>query len=83
MWLLGVQERELDGDEPEPAVPAGLAELSGPQQAFAEFLRLDNDLLTAAAEASAPLVVKAPSDAALKRWVKASLLDRLARARLD
>ncbi|MEV6636800.1 hypothetical protein AB0M54_39305 [Actinoplanes sp. NPDC051470] len=71
VWLLGVQERELGDDEPEPAVPAGLAELSGPQQAFAEFLRLDHDLLTAAAEASAPLVVKAPSDAALKHWVKA------------
>jgi hypothetical protein len=71
VWLLGVQEQELGDDELEPAVPAGLGELSGPQQAFVEFMRLDRDLLAAVAEASAPLVVKAPSDAALKRWVKA------------
>ncbi|MFG1606010.1 hypothetical protein [Actinoplanes sp. NPDC049265] len=64
-------QRIADFDEPESAVPAGLAELPGPQQAFAEFLRLDRDLLAVAAAASAPLVVKAPSDAALKRWVKA------------
>lgn len=70
-WLLVVQDRELDEDELEPPVPAGLGELSGPQRALAEFLRLDPDLLTAAAEASESLTVTAPSAAVLGRWVTA------------
>jgi hypothetical protein len=49
-WLLVVQSRELDENEVEPPVPAGLGKLSGPQRAFAEFLRLDVDLLAAAAD---------------------------------
>jgi hypothetical protein len=69
-WLLVVQGRELDEDELEPPVPAGLRELSGAQRALADFLRLDPDLLAAAAEASEPLTVTVPSAAALGRWVK-------------
>ncbi|MEU4694916.1 hypothetical protein [Actinoplanes sp. NPDC023714] len=70
-WLLCVQNRELDDDEPEPPVPAGLATLSGPLRALADFLRLDPDLLNAAAAASQPLTEKEPSAAALRLWVKA------------
>lgn len=70
-WLLVVQERALADDEPEPPVPPGLGELSGPQTALADFLRLDPDLLAAAAEASEPLTTVAPSAAALRRWVQA------------
>lgn len=69
-WLLCVQGRELADDEPEPSVPAGLGDLSGPLRALVDFLRLDKDLLAAAAEASPPLAVKVPSAAALARWVK-------------
>jgi hypothetical protein len=69
-WLLCVQGRELDDGEVEPPVPPGLGDLSGPQQALADFLRLDPDLLAVAAEASPALVTKAPSAAALGRWVK-------------
>lgn len=69
-WLLCVQNRDLDGDEPEPPVPPGLTELPGSLQSFVDFLRLDSDLLAAAAEASRPLTVTAPSAAALERWVK-------------
>jgi hypothetical protein len=69
-WLLCVQGRELDDDEVEPAVPPGLGKLSGPLRSLADFLRLDQDLLAAAAEASRSLVEKAPSAAALKRWAK-------------
>ena len=68
-WLLCVQNRELDDDVPEPPVPAGLAKLSGPLQALADFLRLDPDLLDAGAAASRPLVEKNPSAAQLRRWV--------------
>lgn len=70
MWLLVVQDRELDEDEVEPSVPPGLDSLSGAQRALADFLRLDSDLLAAAATASEPLIVKAPSTATLRRWVK-------------
>ncbi|BEL09328.1 hypothetical protein Q0Z83_075190 [Actinoplanes sichuanensis] len=68
-WLLCVQNRELDDDVPEPPVPAGLAKLSGPLQALADFLRLDPDLLDAAAAVSRPLAEKKPSAAELRRWV--------------
>ena len=69
-WLLCVQNRELDDDEPEPPVPAGLANLSGPLQSLVDFLRLDPDLLDAAAVASRPLADKKPSAAEfLRRWV--------------
>nr|WP_296071654.1 hypothetical protein [uncultured Actinoplanes sp.] len=69
-WLLCVQNRELDDDEPEPPIPAGLAKLSGPLRALADFLRLDPDLLDAAAAPSRPLTEVAPSAADLRRWVK-------------
>jgi hypothetical protein len=68
-WLLCAQNQELDDDEVEPPVPAGLAKLSGPLQALADFLRLDPDLLDAAAAASRPLAEKKPSAAELRRWV--------------
>jgi hypothetical protein len=70
MWLLVVQDRELDEDEAEPSARPGLDSLSGAQQALADFLRLDPDLLATAATASEPLIVKTPSTATLKRWVK-------------
>lgn len=69
-WLLCVQNRELNGEEPKPSVPAGLAKLSGPLRALADFLRLDPDLLDAAATASRPLNEKEPSAVDLRRWVK-------------
>ncbi|MEU4645255.1 hypothetical protein [Micromonospora sp. NPDC023814] len=70
-WLLCVQNRELADGEPEPPVPPGLGELSGPQHALVDFLRLDPELLTVAAETSTPLKETVPSTAALSRWVKA------------
>jgi hypothetical protein len=42
-------------------VPAGLGELSGPLHSLADFLRLDRDLLAAAAEASRAPAMKATS----------------------
>jgi hypothetical protein len=69
-WLLCVQNHEIDEDELEPPVPPGLATLSGPLQSLADFLRLDEELLATAAEASAPLTAKTPTAAALTKWVK-------------
>ncbi|OIV38120.1 hypothetical protein BIV57_07295 [Mangrovactinospora gilvigrisea] len=62
-WLAayGAWERDEDafdyateGDE-EPPVPVGLGQLTAPQRALADFLRLDESLLAAAAQASPPL----------------------------
>ncbi len=49
-WLLAVQAGEVSSRTREPPVPRDLAAESGPQAALAEFLRLDRDLLAAAAE---------------------------------
>ncbi|HET7519065.1 MAG TPA: hypothetical protein VFN05_15535, partial [Actinomycetes bacterium] len=49
-WLLAVQDGEVDAAASEPPVPRGLATGSAPLTALAEFLRLDQDLLAAAAE---------------------------------
>ncbi len=59
-WLAGIGVWERDEDVfdeefdgvPEPPLPAGLSDLTGPQRALADFLRLDRDLLAVAADAS-------------------------------
>jgi hypothetical protein len=52
-WLLAVQDGEVDEATQEPPVPRGLATGSAPLTALADFLRLDQDLLAAAAESEA------------------------------
>jgi hypothetical protein len=55
-WLLAVQQMYDEGEDiVEPPVPPGLKSLSGPQQALAEFLGIDPDLIAIAAENSADL----------------------------
>jgi len=89
-WLLSVDAGMLDQAELEPPVPAGLRELSGPLGAVVEFLRLDEDLLSAAAEASAPLTSIDPSAGDVRCWVarlpardKEDLLVRLVSGDVD
>ncbi len=89
-WLLSVDAGVLDEAELEPPVPAGLRDLSGPLRAVIEFLRLDDDLLSAAAEASAPLTLIASSTSDVRRWVarlpvpeKEDMLVRLLSGDLD
>ena len=61
-WLAayGIWERDEDAfddedeEELEPPVPTGLTALTAPQRALASFLRLDDDLLAVAAQASPP-----------------------------
>jgi hypothetical protein len=50
-WLLAVQADELDPDTVEPPVPHGLDGPSASLAALTDFLRVDPDLLAAAAEA--------------------------------
>lgn len=68
-WLLSAQSGELDEDEVEPPVPAGLRSLSASLSSLADFLRLDPDLLAVAATASKPLQVADLSEAVVARWV--------------
>ena len=49
-WLLAAQAGELDPDTPEPRVPQGLDAPSASLAALTSFLRVDSDLLAAAAE---------------------------------
>jgi hypothetical protein len=67
-WLLALQAGEVDEDATEPPLPPDLSNLTAAQQAMVDFLRIDRDLLTAAAAAS-----PAPTNdsAAARRWVHA------------
>lgn len=77
-WLAGwgTWERDEDAfdydeeDEVEPPVPAGLAALTAPQRALAEFLRLDAQLLTIAAKASPPLPTPKDGPGKLASWIE-------------
>jgi hypothetical protein len=68
-WLLCVQAGDVRDDETEPPVPAGLGELSASLEAFAEFLRIDRDLLDAAAAASPVLGAVEPQPPQLREWI--------------
>jgi hypothetical protein len=83
-WLAGAyyleDEYERDpayDDAVEPPVPAGLAHLTAAQRALADFLRVDQDLLKVAAEASEKIVTGTAADgdrdrdrdAAMESWI--------------
>jgi len=69
-WLVAAQDGELEDDEPEPPVPPGLGTLSSALKAFADFLRLDPDLVQVAAQHS-PLMAAGPDEGALPGWIAA------------
>ena len=54
-WLLALQSDEMDDDDAEPPVPAGLGNLSASLQAVVDFFEIDEDLIAVAA-ASSPSV---------------------------
>jgi hypothetical protein len=78
-WLsaCGMWERDEDAfeygdedeDELEPPVPPGLAALSAPQRALADFLRVDSELLAVAAEASPALPAVKDDTSELAGWI--------------
>ncbi len=73
-WLLCAQNEEFGEDEQEPAVPAGLGELSAPLHSLIEFLGINEDLVEVAASASAPLNAS-PDREELAAWIQ-SLLEK-------
>jgi hypothetical protein len=54
-WLLAIQSDEVDDEDTEPPVPAGLGNLSAALQAVVDFFEIDEDLIAVAA-ASSPSV---------------------------
>jgi hypothetical protein len=69
-WLLSAQQGELDEEEVEPPVPEGLGELSGSLVSFADFLRIDQDLLHAASQTSLPLHLARPNQEDVLAYVR-------------
>jgi hypothetical protein len=67
-WLLAVSADDSDEEAEEPPVPAGLAELTAAQHAMVEFLRIDADLVAAAASGSSAVT---EDGAPFRRWVAA------------
>jgi hypothetical protein len=69
-WLLCVQQGELEDDDAEPPLPPNLGKLTAPLKALADFLRLDPDLIAAAAERSSEQGAM-PSLVKIGRWIAA------------
>jgi hypothetical protein len=70
-WLLCAQQGELNDEEEEPAVPEGLGELSSSLVSFVDFLRIDPDLLHAAAQISLPFHLSRPTREDVLSWIGA------------
>jgi hypothetical protein len=66
-WLMGIQWDHVEDEDTEPAVPAGLKDLSGALQAIVDFLKIDEDLIAVAAEAS-PALTEEPTSG-LADWI--------------
>ena len=66
-WLLAVQSDDVDDEDTEPPVPAGLGDLSASLEAIVDFLEIEKDLIAVAAEASLPL--EEPGNDGLADWV--------------
>jgi hypothetical protein len=83
-WLLALQSDEVDDEDTEPPVPAGLANLSAALQAIADFFEIDEDLI-AEATASSPSVPSIQEPGGMTKWIaslpeqeKGALLVRVA-----
>jgi len=68
-WLLSVQSDDVADDEIEPPVSPGLADLDGPLQEVAAFLRVDENLLAVAALDSPDLAGAQQADVELATWI--------------
>jgi hypothetical protein len=76
-WLRAVTAEETDPDDLEPLALRGLNNLTAAQQALAEFLEVDIDLLAGVGSGSQTNQADAADDAALDAW-----LDKLPKAEI-
>lgn len=70
-WAAGA-EWECEHDEPGPPVPPGLGKLTRGQDALAQFLRVDFDLLAVAAEGATGAPPEEPTDEEYAAWLRAA-----------
>ena len=68
-WLAGATAGDVEDDQLEPPVPAGLKQLTAAQLALATFLAVDLDLLMAAAMGSADAAVDVTAPEDLETWL--------------
>jgi len=68
-WLFCAQMDEIEDDEEEPPVPANLGNLNVSLESFADFMRLDKDLIQVAAENSIAEQKSVQNDQKLKIWI--------------
>lgn len=68
-WLFCAQMDEIEVDEEEPPVPANLGNLNASLDSFADFMRLDKDLIQVAAENSIAEQKPVQHDQKLKIWI--------------
>ncbi|MFQ5472992.1 MAG: hypothetical protein ACE5FA_08935, partial [Dehalococcoidia bacterium] len=69
-WLSGIETGSLSDNATEPPVPAGLKDLSAPLGALADFLQIDTELISVAAEPSGQRAASDPPAGALKKWIR-------------
>jgi len=68
-WLFCAQMDEIEDDEKEPPVPANLGNLNASLESFADFMRLDKDLIHVAAENSIAEQKLVQNGQKLKIWI--------------
>ena len=69
-WLAAVSNGEVDDEATEPPPPPGLSRLTAAQRSLAEFLEVDEDLLTAAGLSDQQAIKPdSKSDAKLDVWI--------------
>jgi hypothetical protein len=68
-WLGAIESGEIDDDELEPPVPAGLGTLNASLDRLADFLRISRDLIAAAAEASPGEQASGLSQEEFGKWI--------------
>ncbi len=69
-WLLGAQMDDVEGDATEPPVPPGLEELTAPLKSLADFLRIDKNLIEAAAQSSPGRMEASIMEGDLRGWIQ-------------
>ena len=76
-WLAVVAGEMIDDDEMEPVSISGLGSLTVAQQALAEFLEVDPDLLMGAGMGSPAAQSEEPSEMEMDRWIDALSRDEV------
>jgi len=68
-WLLCAQNGELDEEDVEPPVPPGLGQLTASLESLVDFLRIDQNLIYVAAQASGPWEGAKYKQEEIREWI--------------